>query len=128
MAEQPTPLYVRLAPEPSRRLDRAVSASGKTKRQLVEDAVGEHLSADGLVVGQVSLRETGPAILTLPEAASLLRLEEAQLAEAAERKELPARRIAGEWRFSRAALLSWLHGGQDRDEAKADAGELSRGD
>jgi len=77
-----TPLYVRLSSEPSTRLERAVSVSGKSKRQLVEDAVRE--------------------------AASLLRIKEPTLKDAAERKQLPGRRIGDEWRFSRAALLSWL--------------------
>lgn len=108
MPNQPTPLYVRLAAEPHRRLERAVSASGKSKRQLVEDAVREHFDDEGLVVGRAALRESGPEIVTLDEAAALLRLEEPQVRKAAEAGELPGRRIAGEWRFSRLALLDWL--------------------
>lgn len=49
--------------DPHTRLERAVSVSGKSKRQLVKDAV----------CGEV-----------------------------------PGRQIAGEWRFSRDALLNWL--------------------
>ncbi len=113
MAERPTPLYVRLAADQARRLDCAVSASGKTKRQLVEDAVREHLDDAGLVVGRVALDEDPPEVLTVGEAASLLRVDESQLLEAARQGELPARAIAGEWRFSRIALLSWLSGEQD---------------
>ncbi len=112
MVERPTPLYVRLAADQARRLDHAVSASGKTKRRLVEDAVREHLD-DGLVVGRAALGEDPPEVLTVGEAASLLRVDETPLLEAAGRGELPARRIAGEWRFSRIALLSWLCGDQD---------------
>ena len=85
-----------------------MSVSGKSKRQLVEDAVREHFTDDGLVVGRVALPEETPEILTLPEAASLLRIKEPTLKDAAERKQLPGRRIGDEWRFSRAALLSWL--------------------
>jgi excisionase family DNA binding protein len=70
--------------------------------------VREHLADDGFVVGRVALREDPPEVLTAGEAASLLRVDEAELLKAAERDELPARRIAGEWRFSRTALPAWL--------------------
>ena len=116
MVDQPTPLYVRLAADQTRRLQRAVSASGKSKRQLVEDAVREHLDDDGLVVGHVALREDAPEVLTAAEAASLLRVDESRLLEAARRHELPGRMIADDWRFSRGALLSWLGRAQDDRE------------
>ena len=87
-----------------------MSASGKTKRQLIEDAVGEHLSDEGLVLGCASLREQLPEVLTSGEAAALLRIEEPRLREASKNGEVPGRVIAGEWRYSRAALLEWLSG------------------
>jgi excisionase family DNA binding protein len=110
MAEQPTPLYVRLAAEQARRLDQAAASSGKSKRQLIEDAVRVHLTDDGLVVGHAQLHEDAPAVLTAAEAAALLRVDERQLAEAAARGDVPGRRIGAEWRFSREALLAWLRG------------------
>lgn len=110
MADPPTPLFVRLAADPTRRLDSAAAATGKSKRQLVEDAVRAHLTDDGLVVGRIDLREQEPEVLTAGEAASLLRVNESQLLDAARRRELPGRMIVGEWRFSRAALLSWIGG------------------
>jgi hypothetical protein len=108
MSDQPTPLYVRLSADPHTRLERAVSVSGKSKRQLVEDAVREHFDDEGLVVGRVALRPPPPEIMTLGEAAALLRIDEAQLREAAESGETPGRQIAGEWRFARDVLLNWL--------------------
>jgi len=108
MAEQPTPLYVRLAAEQARRLDQAAASSGKSKRQLIEDAVRLHLPDDGLVVGRAELHEDAPEVLTAGEAAALLRVEERQLAEAAAHGDVPGRRIGAEWRFSREALLAWL--------------------
>ncbi len=110
MATDHTPLYVRLSTDPSGRLEKAVAISGKTKRRLVEDAVRAHLTDDGLVVGRVSLREDPPEVLTLAEAASLLRIDKAALRQAAQNEELPARLLGEEWRFSRAALLAWLAG------------------
>src|SRR5918993_1229374 len=50
------------------------------------------------------------AVLTLSEAADLLRIVPAELDRLAERKEVPARRIGASWRFSCAALMSWLAG------------------
>jgi excisionase family DNA binding protein len=104
----PTPLYVRLPAEETRRLERAVAATGKTKRQLVGEAVREHLGEDGLTVGRATLLEPPPEVLTLPEAAALLRLEEVAVRAAADAGELPGRRVGEEWRFSRSALLAWL--------------------
>jgi len=42
-----------------------------------------------------------------------------RLLEAARRHELPGRMFADDWRFSRAALLSWL--GRAQDDREADA-------
>jgi excisionase family DNA binding protein len=116
MGESPTPLYVRLAADQARRLNEAVSASGKTKRQLVEDAVRTHLDDHGLAVGRVALREDAPEVLTAAEAASLLRVDESKLLDAVQHRKLPGRRIADEWRFSRTALLSWLS--RDHDDGE----------
>jgi excisionase family DNA binding protein len=113
MSDRSTPLYVRLAADSARRLDEAVASSGLTKRQIVEDAVREHLRDEEgrFVVGRISLREPAPEILTLGEAAELLRVSESDVVEAAERGELPGRRIGEEWRFGRQALLAWLGAG-----------------
>ena len=50
-------------------------------------------------------------VLTLSEAAALLRVEDAPLAELAAGGAVPARKIGEEWRFSRTAILHWLHSG-----------------
>jgi len=112
MPDRQTPLYVRLASDSAQRLDEAVAASGLTKRQIVENAVREHLAArdGGLVVGRLNLQEPMPDVLTAGEAASLLRVGEREVVEAAERGELPGRRIGDEWRFSREAVMAWLGG------------------
>jgi hypothetical protein len=47
-------------------------------------------------------------VLTLPEAASFLRVSEEALSELVERHAIPAQNIAGEWRFLRRALANWL--------------------
>ncbi len=54
---------------------------------------------------------SGGDVLTLAEAAALLRVEEAPLAELAAQGAVPAQKIGSEWRFLREALLEWLHFG-----------------
>jgi excisionase family DNA binding protein len=56
-------------------------------------------------------RIPGMDILTLSEAASLLRVEESTLAEVAARGGLPAQQIGAEWRFLKGALMQWLQFG-----------------
>jgi hypothetical protein len=133
MSADSKPLFVRLATDDADRLDAAVAATGKSKRRLVSEAMREHLGGgecgaggergarDELTVGRISLVEEGRTplsgcdsaaqpseVMTLAEAAAFLRLDEAQLERSAAKSEVPARRIAGQWRFSRAALLTWL--------------------
>jgi hypothetical protein len=47
-------------------------------------------------------------VLDLAEAAALLRVTEEGLKQDADDGKLPGRFVAGEWRFSKAALLDWL--------------------
>lgn len=104
------PLYVRLPHLDADRLDAAAAATGKSKRQLVTEAVRSHLDDDELTVGRITLREEAAEVMTLAEAAAFLRLDEEQLQASAESGNPPARQIGGEWRFSRAAILAWLGG------------------
>ena len=54
--------------------------------------------------------QTEPSVLTLTEAADLLRVDSEELRRLAERQELPARRVGAVWRFNRSTLLAWLNG------------------
>ena len=63
-------------------------------------------------------------VLTLDEAAALLRIDAAELERLAERLEVPARRVESSWRFSCAALMAWVEGNPepiDDDLAKVTA-------
>ena len=108
---------VRPAPEPRSR------AEAGRRRITVET-----LEPDTMVVGHHSFRplEPPPAIaperevLGSDEAAALLRVETALVERLAEAGELPGRRLAGEWRFSRAALLAWLARGEGESESEGD--------
>jgi excisionase family DNA binding protein len=110
MAADFTPLYVRLSNTDAQRLDAAVAATGRTKRQLVSDAVRDQLDQEHITVGRIALREEAVEVMTLAEASAWLRVDDGQLRAAAENGELPGRRIGDEWRFSRAALVAWLGG------------------
>lgn len=49
-----------------------------------------------------------PEVLTLAEAASYLRLPEAEVVRLAREQDLPGRFTGTEWRFLRAAVRDWL--------------------
>jgi excisionase family DNA binding protein len=114
MDSEVKPLFVRVAATAADRLDQAASETGQSKRRLVESAVHSYIGEDGLVLGRASLNESAPEVLTEAEAAAFLRIEEADLLAAVEKGEVPARKIAGEWRFSREALVGWLAGADAR--------------
>jgi excisionase family DNA binding protein len=59
------------------------------------------------VIAQTSAE---PEVLTLAEAATLLRLPAQDVARLAQSGKLPGRRIGTSWRFSRVLLLAWLSG------------------
>jgi excisionase family DNA binding protein len=121
MSEAPIPLFVRLAADAARRLDEVVSSSGSTKRQVVQDALRAHLD-DGFVVGRATLREDPHEVLTAGEAGALLQIGTPEVEAAADAGELPGRRIAGQWRFSRTALIAWLGEAQQPSEPGATEG------
>ena len=59
--------------------------------------------------GQHSFRPASELeILTPAQLAELLQVDEEVVAELAERRELPGRKVGEEWRFSREAILAWL--------------------
>jgi excisionase family DNA binding protein len=52
-------------------------------------------------------------VLTLAEAASYLRVPEAELLRLVEGHDIPAQKIGAEWRFLKKALAEWLRYGRD---------------
>ena len=63
-----------------------------------------HASTNGVVT------PTAAGVLTLAEAAELLRVSEDGLRADAVADRVPGRLVAGEWRFWRDSLLAWLGG------------------
>ena len=100
------------APAPSQQV--SALAEGARRRVTVET-----LEPDALVVGHHSFRPRErvaanhdmPEVLTAEQAAELMQVERTVIEGLAEAGKLPARRLGGQWRFSRAALLDWLAAG-----------------
>jgi excisionase family DNA binding protein len=100
------PLYVRLPSEAAEKLDRASFELRTPKQDLVAQLVQTHLP---FPQGHHSFTSADAVdVLTLDETADLLRTDAATVKAMAESGELPGRRVAGEWRFARAAVLDWL--------------------
>jgi len=106
--EDRVPLFVRLPREQAHALDRLVDSTGRRKQHLVSD-----LLADQLAVGRIEIAEqnANDEVLTLEEAAALLRLPLDAVRERALAGDLPGRAFGEEWRFSRSSLLTWLASG-----------------
>ena len=118
-----TPLYVRLPTAEARRLDEAAHRLGRSKQDLVTSLITSlgdadvlrrvtvETTDDGLTVGHAEFRPFDPPdVLTTTQLAEWLQVEEPTIAELAEAGELPGRKLGGEWRFAREAVLRWLAG------------------
>jgi excisionase family DNA binding protein len=108
-------LFVRLPAEAADRLDRAAEALGMRKKDLVAGLVSRYVDPDSpramgaLRLGSYSFQAYEPAeVLDAAQAAELLQVDEATIAELAESGKLPGRKLGKAWRFSRAALVAWL--------------------
>jgi excisionase family DNA binding protein len=118
------PLFVRLPAPEAEKLDRAAHSLRLPKKDLVTALIARHLDSvkdqrrvvvelgsDALTVGHASVRPAQPPeVLSLAQLSELVQVPEEDLAAMAEAGELPGRRLGGEWRFSRAAVLAWLAG------------------
>lgn len=115
MPEDRVPLFVRLPREQSAALDQLADTTGRRKQHLVSEML-----ADRLAVGHIELARGAGSdeILTLAEAAAMLRLPIEAVRTRAIAGDLPGRAFADEWRFSRAALLTWLAHGDDPTPAR----------
>ena len=130
-----TPLYVRLPASAGEKLDRAAEALGIPKKELVAGLVARYVDPDsrrGLsALGSLSqprrisidLPEAGPAmgsysfqpydppeVMNAEQAGQFLQIDEKVVNELAEAGKLPGRKLGAAWRFSRAALVTWLAG------------------
>ena len=116
-----TPLYVRIPSATAEKLDRAAFELKRPKQDLIAGLVTAvdidtmrritvETTEDGLTVGHAAFRPNPEPtdVLTVADVARWLRVDEQAVAELAESGELPGRRLGGEWRFARDAVLDWL--------------------
>jgi excisionase family DNA binding protein len=123
MAIEPTKaLYVRVPATLAERLDRVSERLGMSKRDIITRLVGDRLEVEDALQpiriweddkppagGFVpAARNTDAEVMSLEEAAGLLRVDAADLRDMAEAGDVPARKVGQLWRFSRTALLIWL--------------------
>lgn len=133
MAPEPTrAVYVRMPDKLARKLDKAAERLGISKRDVLAALVNDHLdvAGDDLVVGLVGghARQPGTAasageVLTLEDAAALLRAGPGDVLALIEAGELPARRLGQDWRLSRTAVLAWLRGDGPPHGGRSGTGE-----
>jgi excisionase family DNA binding protein len=115
-----TALYVRIPKAAAEKLDRAAFELKRSKQDLVAGLVTAadpdtlrrvtvETTDDGLAIGHASFRpHREPDVLTVDQLAEWLQVDAPAIAELAESGELPGRKLAGEWRFARDAVLDWL--------------------
>ena len=99
------PLFVRLPRLAAERLESVAAETGTSKREVITKLI----TGDDLVVGAHAFRPSEPSpVLTIDEAADLLRVDAGVVQELADTGQVPGRKVGGEWRFAREALLTWL--------------------
>jgi excisionase family DNA binding protein len=116
-----TALYVRIPKAQADQLDQAAFALKRSKQDLVAGLLTTYgdvdtlrrvtveTTDDGLTVGHAEFRPFSPPdVLTVQQLAEWLQVDEQAIDELAEKGELPGRRLGGEWRFAREAVLAWL--------------------
>ncbi len=134
---KPVALFVRIPAAQADKLDRAALTLGTPKQRLVAGLVERYVDpstpsglaalaeisgpsrvlvesgADPLAVGHHSFRPAeGLEVLTPEQVADLLQVDAGAVLELAEAGDLPGRRLGGEWRFARRAVLEWLGAGE----------------
>jgi excisionase family DNA binding protein len=117
-----TALFVRIPSIEAAKLHRAADALGTPKRELITRLVAQYVDPENpatlsrlggaeseIGVGRAWFRPAEELeILTPAQLAGLLQVDEETVVGMAERKEIPARKVGEEWRFSREAILAWL--------------------
>jgi excisionase family DNA binding protein len=117
MTNTRTPLFVRLPTEQAAALDRLADATGRRKQHVISELLADRLtpSASPVSLGRVEVNPSAAAhveeVLTLEEAAALLKLPAETVRARAEEGDLPGRCFGSEWRFARIAVLGWLADG-----------------
>jgi excisionase family DNA binding protein len=116
-----TPLYVRLPSPEAERLREAAHLLKRSKQDLVASLITKYgdlenlrrvtveTTDDRLTVGHAEFRQFSPPdVLTVPQLAQWLQVADDTIQTLAEEGDIPGRKLGGEWRFAREAVLAWL--------------------
>jgi excisionase family DNA binding protein len=124
-----TPLFVRLPRGQAAALNRLADTTGRHKQHLVSELLADRLTpgAGPVSVGRVEVANTPDVrtdeVLTLSEAAALLKLPAEAVRSRAQEGDLPGRRFGKEWRFARMAVLAWLADGDPQKRRRTSPAE-----
>lgn len=119
MPEPTVAIYFRLPDRLARKLDSAAARLGASKRDILSALVDDHLDIEDndLIIRSHSATANATSssvpeheVLTVDEAATLLRVSADDVLGLLESGELRARRIGEHWRLTRTALMDWLRG------------------
>ncbi len=112
-------IFARIPRAEAEKLERLSFELKRPKQEIIAGLVAQYAPGqvsrepEGWALGRYVFRPTeAPDVLTLEQLAELLQTSEDTVRALAETGELPGRRVGGEWRFSRQAILVWLEGGR----------------
>ena len=106
-----TAVFARVPVADADRLERTARALGRPKREIVAALLSALEPEGDIGLGRAAFSPSVPElrdVLTLDEVAELLRADVEDVRTLAERGKLPGRKLGGEWRFARLAVLDWL--------------------
>jgi excisionase family DNA binding protein len=115
--EDTAAIFARVPRAQAEKLDQLSADLRRPKQQIIAGLLAEYAPgpepaepSGGLGLGRYAFRPAAPEVLTVEQLAQFLQVDEATVLALAEAGEIPGRQLAGEWRFSRERVLSWLGG------------------
>ena len=108
--EETVAVFARVPASAGKKLSRAAVELGRPKQAVIAELVERYagMLGDEFSIGRASGAGDPPEVLTPGQLAELLQVDVATVLALADAGELPGRRLQNEWRFSRAAVLTWL--------------------
>jgi excisionase family DNA binding protein len=112
--EETVAVFARVPASAGRKLSRTAVELGRPKQEVLATLVDRYadLLGEDISVGRASSSAEPREVLSAQELAEFLQVELDAVVSLAESGGLPGRQIAGEWRFARSAILSWLASSQ----------------
>jgi len=111
-AEETVAVFARVPASAGKKLATTALELGRPKQEVIAELVDRYAGMLGeeFSIGRATVATDPPEVLTPEELAALLQVDVATVLTLATACEIPGRQLNGEWRFSRAAVLTWLAG------------------